>query len=261
MRLALLSLAALAAPLVSAIAFTDPAENATLAIGGDYELTWSSVDTDPTVFSIYLVNFVNWPPYYTPLALDIETALGAFSVRVPCAAGSSYGFQFNAINGTNTYVIYAQTPKFFVAGDACTDPPSSSSTCAPAATVTVTVSTTLSSSSASVSGTTSTGSASGHGNYTLTGTTASSTTSPSWSSSASPTLVTTSSSYHSKPTSGGKCPDTIGWGESGYSYPVTLTNAPTPPGGDAPAPTDYATASIIYTTVYRDWSELDQCHC
>ncbi len=94
MRSAIFSLvAALAAPLVSAIAFTDPAENATVAKGADYELTWTSVDTDPSTFSIYLVNFVNWPPYYTPLALDIETSLGAYSVRVPCAADDSYGFQ------------------------------------------------------------------------------------------------------------------------------------------------------------------------
>ncbi len=70
-----------------------PAENATLAKGADYGLTWSSVDTDASTFSIYLVNFVNWPPFYTPLALDIETALGAYTVRVPCAVDSSYGFQ------------------------------------------------------------------------------------------------------------------------------------------------------------------------
>ncbi|KAH8882512.1 hypothetical protein GQ53DRAFT_772394 [Thozetella sp. PMI_491] len=246
MRASTLSLAALAAPLVSAIAFTSPAENSTVTKGAEYELTWSSVDTDPSVFSIYLVNFVDWPPYYTPLALDIETGLGAYTVRVPCEAATSYGFQFNAINGTNVYVIYAQTPKFFIDGDACTDPPSS--TCA-AATVTVTVSTTLSSASA----TSTSYSASGNGTATYSRTSASSTAT--WSSNP-PADHTTTSHHHPKPTSGGKCPDTIGWGSSGYSHPVTLTQAPTPPGA---ASTDYASTEVVYTTVYQEWQ--GQCHC
>jgi hypothetical protein len=37
----------------------------------------------------------------------------------------SYGYQFNAINGTNTYVIYAQTGIFSLKGN-CTNPPSTS---------------------------------------------------------------------------------------------------------------------------------------
>jgi hypothetical protein len=89
----LLSLLALAAPLVAAIEFTDPAANATLTKGQNYDLTWSTVDTDPSLFSIYLVNFVNWPPYYQLLAENVETSSAAASVRVPCDVDNSYGYQ------------------------------------------------------------------------------------------------------------------------------------------------------------------------
>lgn len=88
-----LSLIALAAPLVSAIQFTDPAANATLTKGSTYDLTWSSVDTDPDTFSVFLVNFFNWPPSYQLLAEDLETSAGQANVRVPCNVDNSWGYQ------------------------------------------------------------------------------------------------------------------------------------------------------------------------
>ena len=78
---------------MSAIAFTNPAANSTLIRGGDFNLEWTSVDTDPTTFSVYLVNFVNWPPFYTSLAQGVETSAGETTVRVPCDVDDSYGFQ------------------------------------------------------------------------------------------------------------------------------------------------------------------------
>lgn len=51
----------------------------------------------------------------------------------------SLPFSSNAINGTNTYVIYAQTPVFFITGDSCTDPAPTLPPCAPAPAVTGTV--------------------------------------------------------------------------------------------------------------------------
>lgn len=125
----------------SAIQFTSPVANATVARGeAKHEVSWSSVDTDPERFSIYLVNFVNWPPYYKQLAADVETAAGAAEIRIPCDLDASGGYQINAINGTNVYVIYAQTPKFSIGGASCQDPVAAEpSTCAPAVTVTATV--------------------------------------------------------------------------------------------------------------------------
>ncbi|KAK1980212.1 Ser-Thr-rich glycosyl-phosphatidyl-inositol-anchored membrane family-domain-containing protein, partial [Colletotrichum cereale] len=198
---------ALAAPLVSAIEFTSPAVNSTVSKGSSQRLTWNSVDTDPSTFSILLVNFVNWPPSYTLLAQNIETSAGAASVEVPCSTDNSNGYQFNAINGTNVFVIYAQTPKFSVSGGACTDPtpvpPAMPSACAPPSTVTVTVSKTLSKNST----TTATG-----------GISAAQIT-------ASASVSASSSQTTSAPTFHGTCPDTVGWA-SDYNHPVTLAEPP-----------------------------------
>lgn len=72
----------------------------------------------------------------------------------------------------------------------------------------------------------------------------------------------------------GKCPDTIGWGPSGYGNPVKLAAVPTGP-GDVPAPATTAPpmingaaffaetgiTSTIYHTVYKDLSEVQDCMC
>lgn len=93
----ILALAALAAPLVAAMDFSSPAANSTVTKGKDFTLSWNTVDTDPTKFSIYLVNFVNWPPFYTPLAYNVETAAGQTKVKVPCSVDNSYGYQLYAL--------------------------------------------------------------------------------------------------------------------------------------------------------------------
>jgi hypothetical protein len=138
----------------------------------------------------------------------------------------------NAINGTNVYVIYAQTPKFFVSGGPCSSP-EPEPVCPPAAvsttTVTVTVSTTLVSGAAS--------------------------------------LVTIPPSVAPVAVLPGKCPDTIGWGPSGYHNPVTVqpprgprpTNAP---GSPWIGKGDDAETRTVYQTVYKDLSEVDGlCMC
>ncbi|KAJ1535792.1 hypothetical protein HK405_015511 [Cladochytrium tenue] len=112
----------LKAPIVAGLAFTSPPLNATITKGTHVPLTWSTVDTDPDTFSIYLVNFVNWPPFYTPLALDIVTTLGAYEVYIPFYTAYRHPICSNAINGTNVYIIYAQSGKLTVDGSSCTDP-------------------------------------------------------------------------------------------------------------------------------------------
>lgn len=161
----------------------------------------------------------------------------------------------NAINGTNVYVIYAQTPKFFISGGPCSVdspfPTAAPSVCAPEATVTVTVSTTLSQSSFSTLL---------YANSTA--------------GNASPTTLKPATI--TKSPLPGKCPDTIGWGPSGYDNPVTLTAIPTGP-GDVPAaptvtappvangagafPSKAGSTSTIYHTVYKDLSEVQGCVC
>lgn len=88
-----LSLLALAAPLASAIQFSNPTVNSTLTRGSTFDLQWSSVDTDPENFSVYLVNFVNWPPYYAPVSYGVDATTGETSIKVPCDVDPSYGYQ------------------------------------------------------------------------------------------------------------------------------------------------------------------------
>ncbi|KAL1851952.1 hypothetical protein Plec18167_007546 [Paecilomyces lecythidis] len=196
-----LSLLGLCATMASAIQITAPYGNSTVAAGSKTLVQWSSVDTDPSNFGIYLVNFVNWPPSYVPLALDVPTEDGSYSVQIPCDTPASWGYQINAINGTNVYVIYAQSNKFSVsaAQAGCVDSTPVSTCAAPATeTVYVTVSPTGSSKNSST-----------------------------------PALAPTASSFSSSSplrshyTKPGVVPKTIGW-KSGYASPVTLEHPPTP---------------------------------
>ncbi|KUI55655.1 hypothetical protein VP1G_03016 [Cytospora mali] len=132
-----LAAATLIPALVQGISFTSPASSDVVTKGSDITAKWTSVDTDPEVFSLYIWNFEAWPPYYEGLAYDINTSAGEFTVRIPCHVDNGEGWQLTAINNTNVYVLYAQTDKFNITGDSCTDPTTTSSYC-PASTVYVT---------------------------------------------------------------------------------------------------------------------------
>lgn len=125
-----LSILTLFAASASAFKVLTPALNSTVSKGSNVDVKWSSVDTDASTFSIYLVNFqtAHWPPTVLSLAQNVPHDLGSLSVRIPCDVSSDYGWQLNFINGTNTYVIYAQSPVFTLTGDCIEPTPSSSAT-------------------------------------------------------------------------------------------------------------------------------------
>ncbi len=110
----------------SALQLLNPTVNSTLSKGSDFTINWSTVDTDPSTFSIYISNFAtaHWPPTILSLLQNVPTSQLSQTVRIPCDLSSDYGWQFNAINGTNTYVIYAQSPRFSLKGQ-CVDSVSS----------------------------------------------------------------------------------------------------------------------------------------
>ncbi|KAK8911980.1 hypothetical protein QC760_000966 [Botrytis cinerea] len=119
------SLATLVAA-ASAYTVLTPTLNSTVAKGKSTSVTWSSVDTDASQFSIYLVNFKDWPPTVISLAQNVPQSDNSVDVTIPCDVKSDYGWQLNFINGTNTYVIYAQSNAFSLTGS-CVDPTTSSS--------------------------------------------------------------------------------------------------------------------------------------
>ncbi|KAJ5138196.1 hypothetical protein N7476_007736 [Penicillium atrosanguineum] len=192
--------------LVNAIQITSPVANSTYAAGSTVTVEWTSVDTDPTNFSLYLWNFVSWPPSYVPLAMDVPTSDLSHSVQIPCDTNPEWGYQISGINGTNVYIIYAQGEKFNVSqpieSAACVEvaPSPTASTCpsAAASTFYVTVSPT--------------GPSSRHLHHH------SSHVHPS----PSPSIASTSPTVKL-----GIVPKTIGWC-SDYSHPVTLDTIPTP---------------------------------
>ncbi|KAL6231692.1 Ser-Thr-rich glycosyl-phosphatidyl-inositol-anchored membrane family-domain-containing protein [Aspergillus navahoensis] len=201
--------------LAAAISIVEPTANSTYAAGSTITVNWTTVDTDPSFFSLYLWNFVSWPPSYVALATDIPTAEQSTTVQIPCDTNAEWGYQLSAINGTNVYIIYAQGEHFTVSAPidgsaACVDSipiPSSSATATittcDAATVYITVTPTPSSPHHSH-----------HHQHA----------------SASPSLppasVATSSSS-TKYTKPGLVPKTIGWRED-YDHPVTLDHPPVP---------------------------------
>ena len=88
-----LAAAAIIPTLVQGIAFTSPTSTDDLTKGSDITATWTYVDTDPEIFSLYIWNFVAWPPYYEGLAYGIDTTAGEVTVRIPCHIDNGEGWQ------------------------------------------------------------------------------------------------------------------------------------------------------------------------
>src|SRR5882762_5617654 len=110
----LLSLLGTCACLANAIQITAPVFNSTQSAGDSVTIQWTSVDTDPAIFSVELVNFVIFPPSYVTLAYGVQTSSLSYTVKIPCDSAPAYGYQINAINGTNVFVIYAQSKNFTI---------------------------------------------------------------------------------------------------------------------------------------------------
>lgn len=85
--------AAIIPTLVQGISFTSPVSSAVVTKGSEITAKWTSVDTDPEDFSLYIWNFVAWPPYYEGLAYGIDTSAGEFTVRIPCHVDNGEGWQ------------------------------------------------------------------------------------------------------------------------------------------------------------------------
>ncbi|KKY37505.1 putative extracellular proline-serine rich protein [Diaporthe ampelina] len=80
--------------------------------GDTVNVTWDSVPTDPNKFSLYLWEFVTYPPAYELVAYDVDTEAGSAIFKVPCHIKKSPDWQLTMIQGTNVYVLYAQTARF-----------------------------------------------------------------------------------------------------------------------------------------------------
>lgn len=136
-----------------------------------------------------------------------------------CACVSSlHTIYSNAINGTNVYIIYAQTPKFSLAGARCVDPlpllPTTTACAAAAPTVTVTVGGPLrpSSSSSTPGGGGAAAAVQGLAHVA-------------YADDDPANAHASSAAASTASTAGGACPATIGW-NGNYGSPVTLSSPP-----------------------------------
>lgn len=95
-RFTFLSLLSTLVSFCSAINFTYPTGGITLSRGSTYDVTWTTVDTDPTQFSIYLWNFVSYPPYYTFIT-QVQTSAESQNVTIPCNVPAEDGWQMYVV--------------------------------------------------------------------------------------------------------------------------------------------------------------------
>lgn len=91
---------AISNPLAHAIRFSYPesADNAysvdlSFVKGDTVKVTWDFVPTDPKNFSLYLWEFVNYPPAYDLVAYDVDTEAKQTTFQVPCHVKASSSWQ------------------------------------------------------------------------------------------------------------------------------------------------------------------------
>ncbi|KAL1849398.1 hypothetical protein Daus18300_013280 [Diaporthe australafricana] len=137
-RSLLAAASALSSPLAQAIRFSYPASadnaystNISFSKGDVANVTWDVVNTDPKKFSLYLWEFAAFPPTYELVAYNVDTETKQATLTIPCHVNSSPNWQFTMVNGTNVYVLYAQTARFGIRGNnrICIDSPCQPDTC------------------------------------------------------------------------------------------------------------------------------------
>lgn len=112
MKYSLASVLAFAAS-TTAITLTSPAQNAILPISQAIPVAWTSVSTDPTSVSIVLVNNAISPGVNIPIASNIPTSQGSFTISpsLISAAHPAAGYQVNLVSTVNSGIL-AQTNQF-----------------------------------------------------------------------------------------------------------------------------------------------------
>jgi len=121
-----LSAALLFASTAFGLSVTSPVEGALWdASQNTQTVGWNSVSTDPTNFTVVLVNMVVYPNTNTVLKQDVLTSSGSTSVTAPSSGWpTGKGFQINLVQNNPTGVaILAQSQQFNITG---TSKPSSS---------------------------------------------------------------------------------------------------------------------------------------
>ncbi|OQE26361.1 hypothetical protein PENSTE_c005G04527 [Penicillium steckii] len=115
MRLSIAALAPLAIS-VAGLSVDEPKKGAEIDASGSFDVKWSSVDSDPSSFDLYLVNNAIYPSVNKKIATGIDTSKGSYHVKsIDVSAG--HGYQVNLLSdSTQNTGILAQSQQFNVTG-------------------------------------------------------------------------------------------------------------------------------------------------
>ncbi|OKL56335.1 hypothetical protein UA08_08418 [Talaromyces atroroseus] len=121
-----LSTALVLAATASALQVTSPSRGDDLDLSGSNDVTWDSVESDPTSFDIQLVNEHVNPPVVKTIATNVQTSAGSYSFsNVAATVGNDYQINLVSNDSDNTGIL-AQSAQFDVTK--AVDSSSSSST-------------------------------------------------------------------------------------------------------------------------------------
>ncbi|KUL90881.1 hypothetical protein ZTR_00948 [Talaromyces verruculosus] len=156
--------ALLLAASASALQVTSPSRGDKLDLNVSNEVTWDSVESDPTSFDIQLVNEHVNPPVIKTIATNVQTSAGSYTFsNVAAAVGDDYQINLVSTSSQNTGIL-AQSAQFDVSNavDSSSTSTGTSTATRTSSTSTDTSSTTSSTSSSSTvtSSTTSSGASS-----------------------------------------------------------------------------------------------------
>lgn len=97
-----------------AITVTAPTNTTGFSTVGQNTVSWNAVSTDPTNFTVVLVNMAKFPPYSQVLNALVQTSAGTVKVNPPSAGWpSGSGFQINLVaDPDHLNSILAQSEQF-----------------------------------------------------------------------------------------------------------------------------------------------------
>ncbi|KAG2052641.1 hypothetical protein BDR06DRAFT_957321 [Suillus hirtellus] len=116
------ALATFAIPLVSALTLNTPTG---VAVGGLVNVTWEATTSDPSSFSLYMVNTI----FHNTFAIgnNVQSSAGIITLTLPQVPVGD-GYTLEATSNSNIDTVYAQSGDFAVSAMSSATLPSTSTT-------------------------------------------------------------------------------------------------------------------------------------
>ncbi|KAG1825280.1 hypothetical protein EV424DRAFT_1471751 [Suillus variegatus] len=116
------ALATFAIPLVSALTLNTPTG---VAVGGLVNVTWEATTSDPSSFSLYMVNTI----FHNTFAIgnNVQSSAGIITLTLPQVPVGD-GYTLEATSNSNINTVYAQSGDFAVSAMSSATLPSTSTT-------------------------------------------------------------------------------------------------------------------------------------